>query len=332
MNPARRRRRRRLATLVVVVLLIALGAWFSITVLFKINNYEVQGQGLPYSKEEIVGAFGHAVGDNLFGFSVQSAKERLESTLPYIEKADIRRMPPSTVQFRLTVAQEVYAVPWEGAFAILNGTGKVLRLAGEVPADIVRINGLTGLLVEPGHPITLNEAAAKAAASLRAGPSASTGGSEEDSSESASDSGLAGASYAAASAGSGVSGDESTAVGDASNSAAGDDSGTAGDGSADPGPEMLAAESFEVLWLLLDELEKSGLQGVTWLDVGDPLELAFGWENRITVKLGAQSGLAEKIAALGELLADPSAIGAQAKGTLDLSLFATTGRVFLAEE
>lgn len=326
-NPARRRRQRRIAAVLAIVALIALGAWFSITVLFKINKYEIQGDVTIYSEEEIMDAFGHALGDNLYGFSVTGAEERLMTRLPYIEVADIRRRPPSTVVFRLTMAQEAYYLPWEGAYVVLNADGKALRTTGEAPAGVVRIDGLSCLVVEPGYPIRLDEKAVETAAA------------EKAASEAAASASAASMSDVSASASSEVSYDASSESVPESSSVEGDSSlPEDGAGEAEPTPQpqavagdpALAGESFAVLWELIDALEQSGLEGIVWIDVSDPLALRFNWQDRMTVELGPKSGMEEKMKALVVLLRDH--LEETDRGTVDLTLYLTTGECIYTPE
>ena len=330
-NPARRRRQRRIAAVLAIVALIALGAWFSITVLFKINKYEIQGDVTVYSEEEIMDAFGHALGDNLYGFSVTGAEERLTTRLPYIEVADIRRRPPSTVVFKLTMAQEAYYLPWEGAYVVLNADGKALRTTGEAPPGVVRVDGLSCLVVEPGYPIRLDEKAVETAveekAALEAAASASAASLSDGS----------GASDASASVSSEVSSDSSSeSASDSSLTEGGSSLPEEGEPEPTPQPQAVAAdpalagESFAVLWELIDALEQSGLEGIVWIDVSDPLALRFNWQDRMTVELGPKSGMDEKMKALVVLLRDH--LEETDRGTVDLTLYLTTGECIYTPE
>lgn len=329
-NPAKRRRQRRLGALVAIVVLIVAGAWFSVSVLFKINKYEVKGDN-PYSNDEIVTAFGHAVGDNLYGFSVKNAEERVRTTLPYIETVIVRRRPPSTVVFQVVQAQEAFYFENADGFVILSTTRKVLRVAEEPPPGLIRIDGLTHLSVVPGYPLALSEEAENAAKLAAEGGSSSGAGASS----------LAEASSVPEEAPSSsvASQPEETPL------AAGEGEGDASSmleantpvpdpiPVPDPPSPARAAESFAMLELLMGELEKTGLEGIDWIDVSDPLMLRFGWAGRVTVNLGARTGLDEKLAATVVLLTnDEQGIGPDARGTLDMSFYIVTRQSYFSAE
>ena len=93
-----------------------------------------------------------------------------------------------------------------------------------------------------------------------------------------------------------------------------------------------AAESLEILDLLLAELGKAGLDEVTFVDVGDPLELRFGWQDRVTVLLGPKGSMAEKLKSVYVMLHDEGMIGQTERGTLNMRHFIATGRAPFSQE
>lgn len=293
-NPARRRRRRQIATLLAVIVLIAAGVWFSVSVLFKIDKFEIQGE-CPYTLQELEAVFGHAPGDNMYGFSVQNAEERMEQNLPYIEQVVIRRRLPSTIIFRVTPAVETFYIPYAGGFAILSDSRKVLAEVTEEPTHLTRIDGLSGLVVVPGQPLALSEEAKKEAASLAAQQSSAAQSDPEDSSA-ASDEG--------------------------------------GEVEVPQVAVATAGECYDVLLLLLDELATSGLTDIDWIDVSDPLNIQFSWEGRVTVKMGPKGGLAEKMRTTVVLLTDveQGLVLPGDRGVLDMTYYLDTGRAYFAPE
>ncbi len=261
-NPTRLRRRRRIAAVAAVVLLIGGGVLLSVNLLFKIKSFDVEGDS-PYSLEEIAAAFGHAEGDAMYGFSAQNAEERIAEALPYIEAVSVRRRLPSTILFRVTPATEAYALPWEGGFAILSGQRKVLRLAAEAPEGLMQLRGLSGLNVTPGLPLALTEEAA-AGAQPESGAADSAAAASESKTASQPD------SEAQPEEGDAPEGEapEDAEGGDASDAEAPAEA-PAGEG---PSRAGLPAESFAAMDTLLTSLEANGLDGVDWVELGDPLE------------------------------------------------------------
>ncbi|MDL2219364.1 FtsQ-type POTRA domain-containing protein [Ruminococcaceae bacterium OttesenSCG-928-O06] len=335
-NPVRRRRRRRIAAALFLVVLVGLGTWLTVSLLFKIEKFEMEGES-PYTVEEIAAAFGPAVGDAMYGFTANTAEERIEEALPYIESVSVRRRLPSTILFRVQVAQEKYYLPWENVFVVLSSQRKVLRTTAEEPQNLTRIDGLSGLAVEVGRPLGITQAALDAAtASLPADASQST---------SASATGLG--PLPPVSVGEDVSATTADGSSDASGATTDDSDGslpqsrdtssdTGGDASQPAGPVPVAAtaaESFEVLDVLLTQLDASSLTEIDWVNVADPLELSFRWQGRITVKLGPKGGIEEKMATVAMFLTDPDqGLNTAERGTVDMSYYLSTGRFYYAPE
>ncbi len=103
-------------------------------------------------------------------------------------------------------------------------------------------------------------------------------------------------------------------------------------GTAAPTAEATTQERMALLETLLTALDESGLEDVTWVDVGDPLDLRFCWQDRITVKLGGKGDLAEKLAFVVVLFTDPERgqIASSDKGVLDMSIYPDIDRVWLS--
>lgn len=331
-NPARRRLRRRVAAVLAVVVLITGGAWLSVNLLFKIEKFELEGES-PYTVEQVAAAFGLGEGDNMYGFSVGGAAERITTSLPYIEAVNIRRRLPSTILFQVTGAAEGYAVPCDEGVAVLSTQRKVLRVVDAVPEGLVRIEGLEGIAAEPGQPLALTEAAAKIAPQSSSATLPGAAGSAASGTDSGaeSDTDTSGDDSAPPAEGEPPAGEGDTpAEGEADT---GDEDAATGDTPAQPeGPTP--TERFEVLGLLLDALDASALEEVTWVDVSDPLNLRFCWENRVTVLLGPRSSLTEKLRAVVVQLTDPEykLVDAKEVGTLDMTYYIATGRSYFSPE
>lgn len=311
-NPAKRRRNRRVAAAAGIVLLVGVAVWLSVTMLFKIDKFELRGDS-PYTVEELAEAFGHAPGDSMYGFSAGGAAQRIQEQLPYVESVEVRRRLPSTIQFRVTAAQEAYCLQTGSGFAVLSTSLKVLRFAEAQPEGLTLLKGLDQIEAELGHTLAFIEQDVKK---------------------------LPGGDSSAAQADSSTGGDSS-----AEGSTPEDGSGEEGDGPEEqPGavqqlPDatsyLAAKERYDNLLLMLQVLEATTLEGLDWVDVSDPLDLAFRWDGRITVRLGAKSGVEEKMKVVVVLLTDTTQanlIGPQDRGVLDMGLYFTTGEAVFSQE
>lgn len=350
-SPAKRRKRRRLIAAGLVLALIGAGLFFSFSVLFKIERFTLQGES-PYTQEEILQVFGKKPGDNMFGFSAGAAQEEMQQELPYIEKVEVRRSLPGTVIFRVTPAAEAYCLPWEDGWAVLSDKRKVLRLDGAQPEGLTMLFGVTGVSVVPGQPLAAGEAGngfpysyeeyqaqhapppgpepppEPAPAEGEPPPEAPVEGEAPPEDEAAPEEGAApeGEAPPAETPPAGESQPVESAPPPASEAA---------ESQPEAEPETPAMTDLALLAGLLDEIAKSGLANVTWVDVSDPLALRLRWEDRITVELGARSSLPEKLKFASVLLNDSekSQITEGDRGVLDLSGYPdTTDRAWLTPE
>ncbi len=307
LNPAKRRRNRQIIAAVLFVGLLGAGVLFSFKVLFKIDKYVVEGN-VPYTQEEIVMAFGRDLGDNMFGFNVGNAVRRLEKNLPYLENTKISRRLPGTVVFKVQAAEEAYCAEYDGEYAVLSKSCKVLRIADEAPGGVTEIRGLTDVVMEPGKTVAeapqekgkkaFSAKAASGKAKFAAGDAAHKDVDAEN---------RDGEKEASASAANGV---PSAAAGAPADSAE---------------PVLEEVTSLGVLQLMLEKLSAHGFENITWLDITNPIDLQFRWDGRITVDLGGRANVDDKLkfAAALMLEGDTRQIADSDKGTLDVSTYPT---------
>ncbi len=155
----RRRIRRGILVGVLVAVLLGGGLWASAAVLFKISAVTIetpQGE-VAYDASQITAAFGHAQGENLFGFNIQETQQNIAAALPYLETVEIRRRLPDTVLIVVTPAVEASVVESASGWAVLSQSYKVLRLDSAPPENLIRINGAQAEAPVPGQPVQLSE-------------------------------------------------------------------------------------------------------------------------------------------------------------------------------
>lgn len=126
---ARKRRNRRKKMIIRTVL----GSFFLLvaTVLvlvlfFNINQITVSGDGV-YSEADVITASDVKIGDNLIFLSSKKINTKLTENLPYIGSVKIKRRLPATLEIVVTKTEAEYAVMTDGAYALLDGNGKVLE-------------------------------------------------------------------------------------------------------------------------------------------------------------------------------------------------------------
>lgn len=93
---------------------------------FNINTVTVSGDSV-YTESDIVKASGVNLGDNLVFISSKKINKALTEQLPYIGKAKIKRRLPATLEIAVTKTSPEFAVMTDGAYALLDGNGKVLE-------------------------------------------------------------------------------------------------------------------------------------------------------------------------------------------------------------
>ncbi|MDK2813989.1 MAG: cell division protein FtsQ [Clostridiales bacterium] len=149
----RRRRRRTIITAVVLLAFIITGVVLSVTVLFKIDSYKVEGDSI-YTQEQLIDAFGHPVGENIFHFRMVTAEQQMEQKLPYLETIKVRRRLPGTVVFIVTPATEAYYIDTDNGALLLSSGLKVLNTAGQAAEGLCKLTGITAASPAAGSQFT----------------------------------------------------------------------------------------------------------------------------------------------------------------------------------
>ncbi len=360
-KPAKRRKQRKIMAAIGLLFIIGLGVWLSVTFLFKIQRYDVRGES-PYTQQELVAAFGYSVGDNLYGFSAENVQERMQAALPYVETISVGRIPPSTVVFEVAPAIEVYYLQISQEFVVLSESYKVLRKTQTEPIDLIKIEGLQYIRADVGSQLVFDTEVAAAVsvaqeeqeqeeqaqsedeqrqgdvppplptpeealeiAAAEAEQEAAEGEDEESGEDGVGDEATEDESVDS-SDGTENADDAENTENDASDVSTTEEQPQEDEEEKETDPEV-AKESFDAFKELLNALKEEGITDVNWVNVEDPLDIQFGWQNRVTVKLGARTGLSEKLHVTHVLLTDTTQglVMPEDTGTLDMQYYLTTG-------
>lgn len=171
----RARRRRTIITIIVLLCFIVVGAVLSVTVLFKIDSYSIEGDSI-YTQEQLISAFGHPIGENMFRFSLSGTEESMRQALPYLETLKVRRRLPGTVVFLVTPAQEYAAIDLgDGNAVILSRTMRVLAAAALPAEGLLRIVGAAPQNLVPGQQFSTGDETKDAQLALLVSALQSTG-------------------------------------------------------------------------------------------------------------------------------------------------------------
>lgn len=124
-----------IAALLVIFLMI-----YGTSAFLKIIEIEVDGS-TRYSHAEIIAAAGIAKGENMLLVDTVDAQMRVRTVLPYISNVVITRTMPDTIRIEVRESTPLAAVAYRGAVAVVDSTGKVLRIAETVPPELIEIRG-----------------------------------------------------------------------------------------------------------------------------------------------------------------------------------------------
>ncbi len=124
-----------------MLLIVATGITLSFTVFFHIQTITVEGTAM-YDHEKVVEVAGIKIGQNLFLCDTDKAEERLETNLPYIEKASVLRRLPTGIHIKIEEAKAAGQVDIEGRYALISDKGKVLEVMTAAKDNVPEITGL----------------------------------------------------------------------------------------------------------------------------------------------------------------------------------------------
>ena len=127
--------------LLLFLVVIGTALTLSLTVLFRVETIEVKGES-RYSAEEILKASGLETGGNLFLADIDSASDAVEKKLPYIGKAEIRRVLPSSLEIEVSKEQVAGVVLDDTQYILVGVSGKVLERLTEQPEGYPLVKGM----------------------------------------------------------------------------------------------------------------------------------------------------------------------------------------------
>lgn len=140
MSQNKRRMKRFLFYAVTLIVLVTICCVLSLTVFFKIDNIEVQGE-TRYNKDEIISSSCINKGDNLILCSTGNGEEEIEKKFPYIEHADIQKKLFNTIIINITEAKPNSIIESNGKYVVLSESGKIIEVNNEKKYDVPTVLG-----------------------------------------------------------------------------------------------------------------------------------------------------------------------------------------------
>lgn len=111
-----------------VVLIV--GLILSLTVLFKTEKIEVEGDEY-YFDDQIIAFSGVQYQQNIFVEALSADAENIVKNLPYVEKAEISFSVPDTIIIKITNAVPSYVIENGNEYLIISASGRILDSASD---------------------------------------------------------------------------------------------------------------------------------------------------------------------------------------------------------
>ena len=159
-NELRKKQRRRKQILTYIAMglaVVMIAGILSLTVFFQINEITVKGDS-PYTEEQIIGASGISLGENIIRCGADKVSDYLSKSLPYISSATVERSASGKVVITVKKAVPEWSFLNGEQAVIIDKTGKVLEIGlPEAALEATIVQGATVTYAVPGEEIILSE-------------------------------------------------------------------------------------------------------------------------------------------------------------------------------
>ena len=127
-----------------------------IFVFFRVDTVTVTGGG-SYRQDDILSVCNIEKGDNLVLLSTAEREEELCYRFPYIEKVEIKKKIPATVEVIITETKTSYSIACDAGYLYVNYAGKVLEVAPEPAPGSAVVRGTTPTATGPSQTVDFEE-------------------------------------------------------------------------------------------------------------------------------------------------------------------------------
>ncbi|MBQ9413265.1 MAG: FtsQ-type POTRA domain-containing protein [Oscillospiraceae bacterium] len=150
-NGSRRMKRRGLIFAPLSFLLALAAVVFGFSVFFRVHIITVSGNS-RYTEEEIISASGIEQGDNLLFINRGTMTARINTHLPYVERATIRRRLPNRLDIQVTESSAIALLDSTEGTWVIDRNCKLLAEADSSTdaSGLIAIDGLTAADPEVG--------------------------------------------------------------------------------------------------------------------------------------------------------------------------------------
>lgn len=156
-KPKKKKHRRLKPSFVAIfcLLIVSVTVALSMTVWFKIEKISCVGESI-YTEDEIVSASGIYLNSNLIILPATTIEKRIETQLPYIKKAEVKRELPSGVKIEVIPNTEAYSATRGEEYLVLDDEYKILKTVAEKP-QLMLIGGVNSEGVTVGNNLFVND-------------------------------------------------------------------------------------------------------------------------------------------------------------------------------
>ncbi len=159
-NELRRKQRRRkqlLTYAAVAVAIVGVALLLSLTVFFQINEITVKGNS-PYTQEQIIGASGLEMGENIILCGADKVSDNLSKSLPYIGSATVERSASGKVVINVKTTSPKWSFINGEQAVLIDKNGKVLEIGtSEKALEATIVQGAVVANAIPGEIISLGD-------------------------------------------------------------------------------------------------------------------------------------------------------------------------------
>ncbi len=154
----RRKRHMKLYIFVVVFLVFCIIITLSCTLLFNIKQITVTAnETINYTPEQIVQAANVKTGDNMILLKSSEAEANILKEMRYIEKAEVHKKFPSTLEIKVEKCVPAYNITYEMGTLVVSRNGKILENNGVVTDGLPVVKGFVPSTTAPGQKISSND-------------------------------------------------------------------------------------------------------------------------------------------------------------------------------
>lgn len=124
------KKRRIMASAITCGVVLLIGVILSLTVLFKTEKIEVEGNSF-YSEDQILSYANVALQSNIFVGKMTATPDKIAEKLPYVESAKVDFVVPDTIKITITDAVPSYVIMNDGKFLLISSKGRILDVVAD---------------------------------------------------------------------------------------------------------------------------------------------------------------------------------------------------------